>query len=651
MNTATLRSIPIAALALLLAVPAVAQHDVTFRVDMNTAIDHCRVVDGFTAISIPGAFNDWSPGAWLLTDDNDDGIFTGTFQIAAGTYEYKFYGHPEYLLGGWDSGDNRSVQVTGDMTLDVATFFRTFTDMCAADGQSNVTFRVDMSAAAENCAITDDSVISVPGSFNDWTAGATTLQHVGGNLYAGTHAITNGTIDFKFHGTPENRISWEDGGNIQAVVDADKLLGVAVFRKDGGFADWCEGVVEEDFQINFEVDMGVQVLSGAFNPDTDRVYVAGAAFGWGPGADNQMVRNPFAEEDWLFTISITRTLVVPSDNPYKFIFVNATDQVTWEDGADRIFSAAEDIPNNVINVPKRFFNDIGYDNILSAETVIKVVVDLRPAYYFLEDTGTLPADSQSGEIPNPSIDGLFVNGPFAHYAQGVTGGQWADWGPDALGANDTRRFYDDGTHGDATAGDMFYTRTYTYPAGTPRTVVGKFGINGYDNEAGFQLDQHVVLSEGQDVVVNIIFGCVRRQDGTYASHFNTDVDSPWHRAYAPYLVVDNTGDVPTCSVVRSGGHVVSNEPIGPASENIELVSYPNPAVNSATFEYSIPQAADVRLEVYDLMGRRVATLVDETQQASSYRVSFDTSGLANGTYIYRLAAGDSVLTRRMTVIR
>jgi hypothetical protein len=283
--------------------------------------------------------------------------------------------------------------------------------------------------------------------------------------------------------------------------------------------------------------------------------------------------------------------------------------------------------------------------------VIKVVVDLRPAYYFLEDTGTLPADSQSGEIPDPSIDGLFVNGPFAHHALGVTGGQWADWGPEALGANDTRRFYDDGTHGDETAGDMFYTRTYTYPAGTPRTVVGKFGINGYDNEAGFQLDQHVELTEGEDVVVNIIFGCVRRQDGTFASHFNTDEESPWHRAYADYLVVDNTGDTPTCEVVRTGGFVVSNEPTGFVSEKLELVSFPNPAVNSATFEYSIPQAADVRLEVFDLMGRRVATLVDETQQASSYRVSFDTSGLASGTYIYRLAAGDSVLTQRMTVIR
>lgn len=80
---------------------------------------------------------------------------------------------------------------------------------------------------------------------------------------------------------------------------------------------------------------------------------------------------------------------------------------------------------------------------------------------------------------------------------------------------------------------------------------------------------------------------------------------------------------------------------------------PNPIRHQALLHYTLEAPArDVRLAIYDLMGRRVATLVaGEPQSAGVYGVPFDASGLAAGVYLARLAADGQVLTRRLTVVR
>jgi hypothetical protein len=76
-------------------------------------------------------------------------------------------------------------------------------------------------------------------------------------------------------------------------------------------------------------------------------------------------------------------------------------------------------------------------------------------------------------------------------------------------------------------------------------------------------------------------------------------------------------------------------------------NYPNPFNSQTTLRYGVPIEMHVNLEVYDVLGRRVATLVNESRQAGFYEVPWSASNLASGVYIYRLIAGGKMLTGKM----
>jgi len=81
-------------------------------------------------------------------------------------------------------------------------------------------------------------------------------------------------------------------------------------------------------------------------------------------------------------------------------------------------------------------------------------------------------------------------------------------------------------------------------------------------------------------------------------------------------------------------------------------SVPNPvASNQAEIRYELPEAMNVRLSVYDLLGRQIATLVDGEQVAKQHRVTFDASSLASGTYLIRLETDRGATTSKMTIAR
>jgi hypothetical protein len=80
-------------------------------------------------------------------------------------------------------------------------------------------------------------------------------------------------------------------------------------------------------------------------------------------------------------------------------------------------------------------------------------------------------------------------------------------------------------------------------------------------------------------------------------------------------------------------------------------NYPNPFNPSTTIAYRIPAAGHVTLVVYDVLGKAVAALVDETKTAGSYAVTFDASALSNGTYFARLTSGGSQRMIKMMLLK
>jgi hypothetical protein len=80
-------------------------------------------------------------------------------------------------------------------------------------------------------------------------------------------------------------------------------------------------------------------------------------------------------------------------------------------------------------------------------------------------------------------------------------------------------------------------------------------------------------------------------------------------------------------------------------------NYPNPFNPSTQIAYDLPVAGHVRLAIFDVVGKEVATLVDELQQPGYKSTVFDSNRFASGVYFYRLAAGTYVATRKMMVLK
>lgn len=165
-----------------------------------------------------------------------------------------------------------------------------------------------------------------------------------------------------------------------------------------------------------------------------------------------------------------------------------------------------------------------------------------------------------------------------------------------------------------------------------------------------------IVSGNEDLEGEIPFGFT---DASWMRHFRYDgtgLYSP-NSEFDDWLdqVVDNanlTFPASYSSVMKSdAGPPVSAE-TGSRPYSFRLnQNYPNPFNPTTVIQYEIPVDANVTLNVYNVLGQQVVTLVNENLSAGQYEVNFDATGLASGSYIYRLKAGDRVQTQTMMLIK
>lgn len=117
--------------------------------------------------------------------------------------------------------------------------------------------------------------------------------------------------------------------------------------------------------------------------------------------------------------------------------------------------------------------------------------------------------------------------------------------------------------------------------------------------------------------------------------------------------ISSPGTPPGAAVVFTGlppTDVEDGHPLLPALPQLHQ-NYPNPFNARTTITYDLPRAGDVRLIVFDILGREVAVLLNGRYPAGRHRVTFDARRLASGVYLSRLASGGFTQTRRMMLLR
>ena len=95
---------------------------------------------------------------------------------------------------------------------------------------------------------------------------------------------------------------------------------------------------------------------------------------------------------------------------------------------------------------------------------------------------------------------------------------------------------------------------------------------------------------------------------------------------------------------------VSQAPATPNDFDLSQ-NYPNPFNPTTTIKFRVASFGFVSLKVYDVLGREVATLVNERMNGGSYVVTFDASKLPSGVYFYRLIAGNNTAIMKMVLIK
>jgi len=144
---------------------------------------------------------------------------------------------------------------------------------------------------------------------------------------------------------------------------------------------------------------------------------------------------------------------------------------------------------------------------------------------------------------------------------------------------------------------------------------------------------------------------------------NETIDLKWSddasKLRTKIFVFENSKNV---EITNSGNFKTESDGVTGNNKNESITStiptefslsqnYPNPFNPSTVINYELPSSNFVTLKIYDLVGKEVATLVNEKLDAGRYSVKFNGSNLASGMYFYKISAGNFTFVKKMVLIK
>jgi len=103
------------------------------------------------------------------------------------------------------------------------------------------------------------------------------------------------------------------------------------------------------------------------------------------------------------------------------------------------------------------------------------------------------------------------------------------------------------------------------------------------------------------------------------------------------------------SITRTQTGIADKGDILPSE--ISLSNYPNPFNASTNIKFTLPNSSDVKIDIYDIHGRRVSTIVNEHLFAGYHSVIWNPEDLSSGAYFYRIEAGEYETSQKMMLLR
>lgn len=647
---------------------------VKMRINTSTCLDtlkpnHMVLVCGETKLGTTPAIT-WDNKTGIKAVNVGGDYWEATFQAKPGDeIRYKFVTYfdlstPTFHWDGWEgpinagvpSGDNRLMVVgTIDTTLPlqyyngwenkVAQYWRPFE---SKQDSIAIYFRVNMGGTDFDPASQKVDVRGgLPlGAADPWitikTLSRETNSVNGGSFwsgvaYAARTAVTPGTTQqqYKFVIQPD---TWESTQNRAFTFSGlnDTTITWSYFnnRPPSG--------PKVDANILFRVKLDALEKAGLFNEALgDRIAVTGVK-GWPPTGfvfetEPSMLKLTYNSdlEEWNLVEPFSKYPLEVLE--YKYFIAWDTTRVTldhpnfipglfltdgWEEpgvtgGGNRTYTysnAAEQYLPGDFGYEQQFFNSIPPNGVIETPIEVTFKVNMAPA----ADVASNPTNP----LFRPGVDSVFVqfDGSFVPITQGLT----------MYGTDNRLELLD-------TDGDLVYTGTWNLEA--PSFYQMCYRIT-YSNAPG------TPITNGGGV----LYGR-RYYQYVHPTSVNEDGTVTWPASFdlpqMEWTASDLTVEAPPALITDVEGDIA-------AVESYHLYqNYPNPFNPSTIIKFNLPEAGKVKLEVVDVLGKKVITLVDGYRQAGTHSVSWNAShsGASSGIYFVKMESGSYTKINKMMLIK